>query len=84
MVLSKMKEMAERDLGVSIRNTVITSPTYWPAAQRPSIRDAPGLAGLHVLRIVDSPNCTCIAYGIDRKINNGDRNVLVFDLGGGT
>lgn len=78
-VLVKMKETAESFLGVPINNAVITVPAYFNDAQRQSTKDAGAIAGLNVLRIINEPTAAAIAYGLDKK---GERNVLIFDLGG--
>jgi heat shock protein 1/8 len=84
MILGKMKEIAENYLGCSVSNTIITTPTYWNASQHQSTKDAGLIAGLNVLRIIDAATCAAIAYGIGRRDKIGIRNVLIFDLGGGT
>jgi heat shock 70kDa protein 1/2/6/8 len=83
MVVGKMKETAEAFLGMSVRHAVITVPAYFNYSQRQAIKDVGLIAGLNVLCIVNSPTAAAIAYGIDRKAI-GERNTLVFDLGGGT
>lgn len=83
MILSKMKETAEAYLGMSVTNAVITVPAYFNDAQRQATKDAGVIAGLNVLRIINEPTAGAIAYGLDKK-NEGERNVLIFDLGGGT
>ncbi|WVY92797.1 hypothetical protein V8G54_000170 (mitochondrion) [Vigna mungo] len=85
MVLFKMKEVAESYLGHAVRDAVITVPAYFSNAQRQATKDAGKIAGLNVLRIINEPTAAAIAYGLDRKgFREGDQNVLVFDLGGGT
>ncbi|XP_011088129.1 luminal-binding protein 5-like [Sesamum indicum] len=81
MILQKMKETAEAYLGKKIKRAVITVPAYFNDAQRQATKDAGTIAGLHVERIINEPTAAAIAYGLD---NEGERTVLVFDLGGGT
>ncbi|XP_065355195.1 heat shock 70 kDa protein cognate 4 [Calliphora vicina] len=83
MVLSKMKETAEAYLGMTVTNAVITVPAYFNDSQRQATKDAGTIAGLNVLRIINEPTAAAIAYGLDKKAA-GERNVLIFDLGGGT
>ncbi|KAM4701796.1 heat shock 70 kDa protein-like [Discoglossus pictus] len=83
MVLLKMKETAEAYLGQPVTNAVITVPAYFNDSQRQATKDAGVIAGLNVLRIINEPTAAAIAYGMD-KGSRGERNVLIFDLGGGT
>ncbi|XP_062401780.1 heat shock 70 kDa protein-like [Sardina pilchardus] len=83
MVLVKMKEIAEAYLGQKVNNAVITVPAYFNDSQRQATKDAGVIAGLNVLRIINEPTAAAIAYGLD-KSKSGERNVLIFDLGGGT
>jgi L1 cell adhesion molecule like protein len=83
MVLTKMRETAESYLGGTVNNAVITVPAYFNDSQRQATKDAGLIAGLNVLRIINEPTAAAIAYGLDRK-TSGERNVLIFDLGGGT
>jgi len=83
MVLIKMKETAEAFLGSKVQNAVITVPAYFNDSQRQATKDAGMIAGLNVLRIINEPTAAAIAYGLDKKAV-GERNVLIFDLGGGT
>jgi len=83
MILVKMKETAEAFLGVKVTDAVITVPAYFNDSQRQATKDAGVISGLNVLRIVNEPTAAAIAYGLDQKIS-GERNVLIFDLGGGT
>jgi L1 cell adhesion molecule like protein len=83
MVLSKMKETAEAFLGHPVKNAVVTVPAYFNDSQRQATKDAGTIAGLNVLRIINEPTAAAIAYGMDKK-DQGEKNVLVFDLGGGT
>merc|ERR1711868_93407 len=85
MVLTKMKETAEAYLGETIRDAVVTVPAYFNDAQRQATKDAGVIAGLNVLRIINEPTAAAIAYGLDKKKqSNQEKNVLIFDLGGGT
>ncbi|QQP56045.1 Heat shock 70 kD protein cognate [Caligus rogercresseyi] len=82
MVLIKMKEVAEAYLGKKVTHAVVTVPAYFNDAQRQATKDAGIIAGLNVMRIINEPTAAAIAYGLDKK--EGEKNVLVFDLGGGT
>ena len=82
MVLAKMKETAEAYLGEKVTHAVVTVPAYFNDAQRQATKDAGVIAGLTVLRTVNEPTAAAIAYGLDQK--GAEKNVLVFDLGGGT
>merc|ERR1719208_707946 len=82
MVLGKMKEVAEAFLGKKVTHAVVTVPAYFNDAQRQATKDAGTIAGLNVMRIINEPTAAAIAYGMDKK--EGEKNVLVFDLGGGT
>lgn len=82
MVLIKMKETAEAYLGKPVTHAVVTVPAYFNDAQRQATKDAGVIAGLTVMRIINEPTAAAIAYGMDKK--EGEKNVLVFDLGGGT
>jgi len=85
MVLTKMKETAEAYLGKTVSNAVITVPAYFNDSQRQATKDSGAIAGLNVLRIINEPTAAAIAYGLDKKqAGSGERNVLIFDLGGGT
>jgi len=83
MVLTKMRETAESYLGGTVNNAVITVPAYFNDSQRQATKDSGLIAGLNVLRIINEPTAAAIAYGLDKK-GTGERNVLIFDLGGGT
>jgi heat shock protein 1/8 len=100
MVLSKMKEISEAKLGKTVKKAVVTSvylfslplgipdlllsvPAYFNDSQRLATKDAGAIAGLEVLRIINEPTAAAIAYGLDAK-SKTERNVLIFDLGGGT
>jgi len=78
-----MKEIAESFLSKPIKNAVITVPAYFNDSQRLATKDAGNIAGLNVLRIINEPTAAAIAYGLDKK-GQGEKNVLIFDLGGGT
>nr|AXU24968.1 heat shock protein 70-2 [Tytthus chinensis] len=85
MVLTKMKETAEAYLGKTVTNAVVTVPAYFNDSQRQATKDAGTISGLNVLRIINEPTAAAIAYGLDKKVTGaGERNVLIFDLGGGT
>jgi heat shock 70kDa protein 1/2/6/8 len=85
MVLGKMKKVAEAYLGRTIKKCVITVPTYYDALQRQAVRNAGTIAGMEVLRIINEPTAAAIAYGLDKKTDGGaEKNVLIFDLGGGS
>jgi len=83
MILTKLKESASKYLNKPVTKAVITVPAYFNDSQRQATRDAGKIAGLDVLRIINEPTAAAIAYGLD-KTSNGERNVLVFDFGGGT
>jgi len=82
MILVKMKEIAEAYLGHSISNAVVTVPAYFNDAQRQATKDAGTISGMSVQRIINEPTAAAIAYGLDKK--GGEKNILVYDLGGGT
>ncbi|VAI42019.1 unnamed protein product [Triticum turgidum subsp. durum] len=82
MILGKMKETAEAYLGKKINDAVVTVPAYFNDAQRQATKDAGVIAGLNVARIINEPTAAAIAYGLDKR--GGEKNILVFDLGGGT
>jgi heat shock protein 1/8 len=83
MILSKMREIAEAYLGQKINDAVITVPAYFNDSQRQATKDAGAIAGLNVLRIINEPTAAALAYGLDKSLK-GEKNVLIFDLGGGT
>ena len=83
MVLTKMKETAEAYLGTSVSDAVITVPAYFNDSQRQATKDAGRIAGINVLRIINEPTAAALAYGLDKNLQ-GEKNVLIFDLGGGT
>eukprot|EP01018_Ginkgo_biloba_P037012 Gb_10326 [translate_table: standard] len=87
MVLTKVKETAETYLGKTVKNAVITVPAYFNDSQRQATKDAGAIAGLNVTRIINEPTAAAIAYGLDKKSETGrsrEKNILIFDLGGGT
>ncbi|GMF08646.1 unnamed protein product [[Candida] boidinii] len=81
MILGKMKQIAEDYLGKKVTHAVVTVPAYFNDAQRQATKDAGTIAGLNVLRIVNEPTAAAIAYGLDKE---GERQIIVYDLGGGT
>jgi len=83
MVLTKMKETGEAFTGKTVKDVVVTVPAYFNDSQRQATKDAGTIAGLNVMRIINEPTAAAIAYGLDKKAT-GERNVLIFDLGGGT
>merc|ERR1711871_1253594 len=82
MVLKKMKAIAEAVLSEEIKNAVVTVPAYFNDAQRQATKDAGTISGMTVQRIINEPTAAAIAYGLDKK--GGEKNILVYDLGGGT
>ncbi|KAI9698484.1 MAG: Heat shock protein ssb1 [Candelina mexicana] len=84
MVLTKMKEIAETKLGKKVAKAVITVPAYFNDNQRQATKDAGAIAGLNVLRIINEPTAAAIAYGLGSGKSEKERNVLIYDLGGGT
>merc|ERR1712017_46451 len=84
MVLTKMKEVGEAFTGKSVKDVVVTVPAYFNDSQRQATKDAGTIAGLNVMRIINEPTAAAIAYGLDKKGETGEKNVLIFDLGGGT
>ena len=84
MILVRMKETAEAFLGEPVENAVITVPAYFNDQQRQATKDAGTIAGLNVLRIINEPTAAAISYGLSKKKTDGEMNVLIFDLGGGT
>merc|ERR1711967_25631 len=83
MVLTKMKETGEAFTGKTVKDVVVTVPAYFNDSQRQATKDAGTIAGLNVMRIINEPTAAAIAYGLDKK-SAGERNILIFDLGGGT
>lgn len=82
MILGKMKEIAEAYLGESVTNAVVTVPAYFNDAQRAATKDAGTIAGLNVMRVVNEPTAAALAYGLDK--GEAEKNIIVYDLGGGT
>ena len=82
MVLGKMRDVAESYLGKPVKNAVVTVPAYFNDNQRQATKDAGIIAGLNVIRVVNEPTAAAIAYGLDRT--GGERQIIVYDLGGGT
>lgn len=82
-ILEKMKSIAESYLGKPVKNAVITVPAYFNDAQRQATKDAGAICGLNVLRIINEPTAAAIAYGLDQK-HDGERNIIIYDVGGGT
>lgn len=84
-VLQKMKATAEAYLGTKVTSAVITVPAYFNDSQRQATKDAGAIAGLNVLRIINEPTAAALAYGLDRVgVDKSEKNVLIFDCGGGT
>lgn len=83
MVLLKMKETAENYLGTTVTDAVVTVPAYFNDSQRQATKDAGAISGLNVLRIINEPTAAAIAYGLDQQ-SKGEKNVLIYDIGGGT
>ncbi|MCI17914.1 heat-shock protein, partial [Trifolium medium] len=85
MILTKMREIAEKFLESPVKNAVITVPAYFNDFQRKATKDARAIAGLNVMRIINEPTAAALAYGLRMKANSiVERNIFVFDLGGGT
>lgn len=86
MVLGEMKSIAEAYLGYEVEDAVITVPAYFGDSQRQATKDAGTIAGLNVIRIINEPTAAALAYGLDKIVNNEnhEKNVLIFDCGGGT
>ena len=82
ILLSSFQEIAEAYLAKKVTHAVVTVPAYFNDAQRQATKDAGTIAGLNVMRIINEPTAAAIAYGLDKK--EGEKNILVFDLGGGT
>ncbi|XP_045496443.1 heat shock protein 68-like [Colias croceus] len=83
MVLTKMKDIASTYLGGTVKDAVITVPAYFNDSQRQATKDAGVIAGINVLRIINEPTAAALAYGLDKNLK-GEKDVLIFDLGGGT
>ena len=84
MILEKMKTIVETYCGCEVKDCVITVPAYFNDAQRQATKDAGVIAGLNVLRIINEPTAASIAYGLDKMKDGEEKNILVFDCGGGT
>jgi heat shock protein 1/8 len=84
MVIQRLKETTESFLGHPLKKVVITVPAYFNDSQRQATKDAGAIAGLEVLRIINEPTAAAIAYGLDKTDDKQERNILVFDCGGGT
>ena len=84
MVIQRLKETTESFLGHPLKKVVITVPAYFNDSQRQATKDAGAIAGLEVLRIINEPTAAAIAYGLDKTGDKQERNILVFDCGGGT
>jgi len=82
MVLVKMRDIASKYLGVPVDNAIVTVPAYFNDAQRQATKDAGTIAGLNVVRVLNEPTAAAIAYGLNKS--GAEKNILVFDLGGGT
>merc|ERR1711978_515370 len=83
MILLYMKETAEAYLGTKVNDAVVTVPAYFNDSQRQATKDAGTISGMNVLRIINEPTAAAIAYGLDKK-GSGERNILIYDMGGGT
>jgi len=83
MILSKLKDIASSYLGTEVKNAVITVPAYFNDAQRQATKDAAAISGLNVQRIINEPTAAALAYGLDKN-SKEEKNILIFDLGGGT
>jgi len=83
MILLKMKETAEAYLGSKCNDAVVTVPAYFNDSQRQATKDAGTISGMNVLRIINEPTAAAIAYGLDKK-GSGEKNILIYDMGGGT
>merc|ERR1719443_1091352 len=83
MILQKMKDTAEAYLGTKVTEAVVTVPAYFNDSQRQATKDAGSISGMNILRIINEPTAAAIAYGLDKK-GAGERNVLIYDMGGGT
>lgn len=83
MILKKMKETAEAYLGKKVKDAVVTVPAHFNDSQREATKDAGAMAGLNILRIINAPTAAALAYGLNKNLK-GEKNILIFDLGGGT
>jgi len=85
MILTKMREVAEKYLMSPVKNAVVTVPAYFNDYQRKATIDAGAIAGLNIIRIINEPTAAALAYGLDKRTNCAEeRNIFIFDLGGGT
>ena len=86
MILSKLKKCASDFLGFEVNDAVVTVPAYFNDSQRQATKDAGRIGGLNVMRIINEPTAAAVAYGLDNKYKNEktNKNILIFDLGGGT
>lgn len=84
MVLGHMKEVASAYLGEEAKDFVITVPAYFNDSARQATKDAAVIAGINVLRIINEPTAAAVAYGLDKKGEGGEKNILIVDIGGGT
>jgi L1 cell adhesion molecule like protein len=85
MILTKMREIAETYLETPVKNAVVTVPAYFSDSQRKATIDAGAIAGLNVMRVMNKPTAAAVAYGLDKRTDCAEeRNIFVFDLGGGT
>ena len=84
MVIQRLKDTTESYLGHELKKVVITVPAYFNDSQRQATKDAGAIAGLEVLRIINEPTAAAIAYGLDKTEDKQEKNILVFDCGGGT
>jgi molecular chaperone DnaK (HSP70) len=83
MVLLKMKDTADAYLGTVVNSSVVTVPAYFNDSQRQATKDSGTISGMNTLRIINEPSAAAIAYGLDKKVTS-ERNILIFNLGGGT
>ena len=83
MVLQKLRQTATDFLGKEVKDDIVIVSAYFYDSQRQATKDAGTISGLNVLRIINEPTAAAIAYGLDKK-NTNEKNVLIFDLGGGT
>ncbi|XP_004516059.1 heat shock cognate 70 kDa protein-like [Cicer arietinum] len=85
MILTKMREIAQKFLETPVKNAVITVPAYFNDSQRKATKDAGSIAGLNVIRIINEPTAAALAYGLQKRANcDESKNIFIFDLGGGT
>jgi heat shock protein 1/8 len=84
MILTKMKQTAEDFIGEKVTDAVVTVPAYFNDQQRQATKDAGMISGLNISRIINEPTAACMAYGFQKTHSEGEKNILIFDLGGGT